>query len=223
MKCCATSVLLFFAVIPTAVVAQERGKGKLPDVSLTFKGDLVLPVSFKNPLFNSVTETIGQLGGCLQLPLYKGLGIGVGGNHTWWSIKERALAPAIISGEIRRLVLFGKVQYEQYTGPVTYYELNLRVGTSAYTYACASCVEGTDPTLFWSLGVGYYVHATDNLSFGLTMGYDSSPSRFNAADLGLTNFPGRPETEEAKPYQNLLFGLGFSTRFRKSERDVRGW
>lgn len=216
-------LVVVLAMAPLWLVAQQRGKGDLPDVSMTIKGDLVLPVSLKNPLFNATTETIGQLGGSYQVPLYKGLGLGIGGNHTWWSIKERSLAPAIITGEVRRAVLFGKVQYEQYTGDRTFYELNMRVGTSTYTYDCKGCAGGTEATLFWSLGVGYFVHATDNLAFGFSMAFDTTPSRFNAADLGLKNFPGRPEVEEAKPYQNLLFGLGFSTRLRKNERDVRGW
>lgn len=210
-------------ILPVCLIAQQRGKSDLPDVSLTIKGDLVMPVSLKNPLFNSITETIGQLGGCVQLPLWKGLGIGVGGNHTWWTIKERALAPDINSGEIRRAVLFGKLQYERYTGEQTFYEFNLRVGTSTYNYDCVGCAGATDPTLWWSLGLGYYVHATENLAFGLTIAYDASHSRFNAHDLGLTGFPGRKETEEASNYHNILIGLGFSTRLRKNERDVRGW
>ncbi len=222
-----TPILRSFAsiitIMPFCLVAQERGKGDLPDVSITIKGDLVMPVSLKNPLFNSITETIGQLGGCVQLPLWNGLGIGIGGNQTWWAIKERALAPDINSGEIRRAVFYGKLQYERYTGDRTFYEFNLRVGTSTYTYDCDTCLGGIDPALWWSMGVGYYVHATDNLAFGLTIGYDISTSRFNAHDLGLNGFPGRKETEEARNYQNLLFGLGFSTRLRKSERDVRGW
>ena len=205
------------------MLAFSQERGKLPDVSSTLKGDLVLPVSFNNPIFNSVTETIGQLGGVIQLPLFKGLGIGVGGNYTWWGIKERALAPFVTQGEVRRAVFFGKVQYERYTGPRTFYELNLRAGTSTYTYDCPTCIGDEEPGFFWSLATGYYIHATDNLAFGLTVGYDRQTSRFDAADLGLMGFPGRPESSEARAYQNLVFGLGFSTRFRKSDRDVRGW
>lgn len=206
---------------PAAVSAQERGK--LPDVSATLKGDLALPVSFNNPIFNGATETIGQVGGCFQVPLFKGLGIGAGGSHMWWSIKERALAPYVTHGEVRRLVLFGKLQYERYTGERTFYELSFRAGTSAYAYDCPGCIGEEPPGFYWSVTGGYYIHATDNLSFGLTVGFDRQSSRFDAADLGLTGFPGRPEISEVRDYQNLVFGLGFSTRLRKSDRDVRGW
>ncbi len=206
---------------PAMLLAQQSSK--LPDVSPTFKGDLVLPVSLKNPLFNGSTETIGQLGACLQFPLYKGLGLGAGANFTWWGIKERALAPEITSGEVRRAVYFGKLQYERYTGERTYYELALRMGSSTYTYDCPTCIGAEPSALYWSLTAGYFIHATDNLSFGLTVGYDHQSSRYEAADLGLTGFPGRKETEEEKNYQNLVFGLTFSTRLRRSERDVMTW
>ncbi len=215
--------LLIWSLCCAPLLAAAQKKGDLPDVSTTFKGDLVLPVSFKNSIFNSATETIGQLGGDLQFPLYNGLGVGVGGNFTWWGFKERALAPAVTEGEVRRLVLFGKVQYERYTGERTFYELNLRAGTSTYTYDCPTCIGAETPGFYWALAAGYYVHATDNLAFGLTVGYDRQSTRFDASDLGLTGFPGRKETSEARQYQNLVFGLGFSTRLRRSERDAMTW
>ncbi len=215
------SVWCGLLMAPIALSAQSK-KG-LPDVSSTFKGDLAMPVPLNNPLFNSITETIGQLGGDIQFPLYKGLGIGVGGNFTWFSIKARALAPFVTSGEIRRGVGFGKIQYEQYTGPRTFYELNMRLGMASYTYDCATCPSDDVTAFYWALGVGYYVHASDNLAFGLTIGYDTQGTRLHASDLGLEGFPGRKETEEARNYQNLVFGLGFSTRLRRADDDPRGW
>ena len=76
---------------------------KLPDVSSTVKGDLILPVPLANPLFEAVTESVGQLDGQIQFPLYEGLGLGLGGKMTWFQINERALAPLVTTGEIRRL------------------------------------------------------------------------------------------------------------------------
>jgi hypothetical protein len=215
--------LLLSVVVCTVLVVQAQKGDKLPDVSPTFKGELVLPVSFKNPIFNSSTETIGQLGGCLQFPLYKGLGIGAGGNYMWWGIKERALAPFVTEGEVQRAVFYGKLQFERYTGERTFYELSFRAGTSTYTFDCPTCPGAETPGFYWSLISGYYIHATDNLAFGLTVGYDRQSTRFDAMDLGLTGFPGRKETSEDRNFQNLVFGLGFSTRLRRSERDAMTW
>lgn len=183
----------------------------------------MLPVPLRNPLFNSVTETVGQVGLTFQLPVYGGWGLGLGGNMTWFTLKERALNPFIASGDVRRLVVYGKAQYEQYTGERTFYELSLRVGMAGYDFDCSTCVGQRDPVLYWSLQTGYYIHATDNLAFGLLVGYDNQRARFAASDLGLENFPGRTETAEAGSYQNLIFGLGFSTRLRRSERDAVTW
>ncbi|MBK9177845.1 MAG: hypothetical protein IPM46_16235 [Flavobacteriales bacterium] len=215
--------LALFILIVTALCADAQQRGRLPDVSSTVKGDLVLPVPLRNPLFNSITETVGQVGLTFQLPVYKGLGLGLGSNMTWFTLKERALNPFIVSGDVRRLVAYGKVQYEQYTGERTFYELSLRIGLAGYDFDCSTCVGQRDPVLYWSLQTGYYVHATDNLAFGLLVGYDNQRARFSAADLGLENFPGRTETTEAGSYQNLIFGLGFSTRLRRSDREAVTW
>lgn len=214
------ALLIIACAASLSVVAQNR---RLADVSSTVKGDLVMPVPLGNPLFNSVTESVGQLGATFQLPVYKGLGLGVGGNITWFTLKERALNPFVVSGDVRRLVGFGKVQYEAYTSERTFYELSARAGMAVYDFDCASCVGARDPVLYWSLQAAYYIHATDNLAFGLLVGFDSQSGRFSADDLGLENFPGRRETAESRNYQNLLFGLGFSTRLRRSEREAVTW
>lgn len=213
----------FFALALVVLSGSSDAQGRLPDVSSTVKGDLVMPVPLRTPLFNSVTESIGQVGLTFQVPVRKGLGLGAGANMTWLALKERALSPFLSSGDVRRLALYGKVQYERYTGERTFYELSLRAGMATYEYSCTGCAGRSDPMLYASVQAAYYVHATENLAFGLLIGHDLQTGRFSAADLGLSNFPGRPETSEAGPYQNLLFGLGFSTRLRRSERDVITW
>lgn len=207
-----------------ALPASAQQRSRLPDVSTTIKGDLVLPVPLSNPLFTSVTENIGQVGAAFQVPIRKGFGVGAGGAMWWTTLKERALAPFVGAGDVRRTIVFGKLQYERYTGERTFYEVNFRSGMAFYDFDCPSCVGAKDGVLYWGGGVGYYVHATDNLAFGLTLGYDRASATFSAQDLGLTTgFPGRRETMEGTAFQNLLFGLGFSTRLRRSERDPVTW
>lgn len=197
---------------------------RLPDVSSTIKGNLILPVPLGNPLFEAVTESVGQVDGLIQFPVYKGLGVGVGGKMTWFQVNERALAPIVTTGEIRRLALYGKLAYERYTGERTFYELNARVGSSTYWFDCPTCGGSRSGGFHWGIGTGWYLHATDNLAFGLTLGYERDTHTFGAADLGLTEgFPGRPERMEARPMQYLLVGMGFSTRLRKAPDSGPGW
>jgi len=223
MKTRALIPLLLLAIFPQAVDAQKK-KERLPDVSSTIKGNLILPVPLGNPLFESSTESVGQLDGCFQIPLAKGLGIGVGGKMTWFTINERALAPFVSSGEIRRSAFYGKMQLERYTGPRTFYELSARVGAATYAFDCSTCNDASRRTvLHWGIGTGYYIHATDNLSFGLTLGYERDATTFAAQDLGLENFPGRPELQEKRQFQYLVIGMGFSTRLRRSPESGPGW
>lgn len=204
------------------LVGQERKR--LPDVSTTIKGDLALPIPLNNPLFGSITETVGMLGATIQFPFYKGLGAGLGANMSWFGIEERALAPQITSGEIRRSHFYGKVQYERYTGDRTFYELYGKLGLANYAYECATCPDQDPGSVFhWGVGVGYYLHATDNLAFGLTLAYEMDNARFSASDLGLDSFPGRKEVEERSKYQSLIFGMTFSTRLRRSPDNDMGW
>ncbi len=208
-------------LVPGPAMAQRT-----PDVSSTIKGHLVLPVPVGNPLFNSITEVLGQVDAAFQVPVYKGLGVGAGVKTTWFGVKERALSPIVTSGDISKLTFFGKVQYEQYTGERTFYELSARAGPSTFRFDCPTCTDDSRRTvLHWALGVGYYVHVTDNLAFGLTLGYETDATRFHADDLGLPDgrFPGRKEVEEARNFQNLLIGLGFSTRLRRSDEGLHGW
>jgi hypothetical protein len=143
---------------------------------------------------------------------------------TWFGVKERALAPLVTSGDIRKITAFGKVQYEKYTGDRTFYELHARAGTSSFAFDCPTCVDDNDRTvLHWGFGLGYYVHVSENLAFGFTLGYERDATRFNTLDLGLESFPGRVQTAEDNEFQNILIGLGFSTRLRKSEEAKAGW
>lgn len=201
-----------------------QAKQRLPDISPTFKGALVLPAPVANPLFNSVTETLGQLDAVFQLPIVNGFGAGVGGKMTWFGVKERALAPDVTSGDIRKTTFFGKLQYEEYTGERTFYELSVRAGSSSYNFDCPTCSMDSRRTVFhWGFGVGYYINATENLAFGLTLGYERDATRFSTTDLGLESFPGRVQTVENSEFQNILIGLGFSTRLRRSEESKAGW
>jgi hypothetical protein len=207
-----------------SMAASAQRKSRLPDVSSTFKGTLVLPAPVNNPLFNDVTETLGQVDGVLQFPLWNGLGLGAGAKQTWFGVKERALAPEVTSGDIRKTTFFGKLQYERFTGERTFYELSIRAGSSTYVFDCPTCSDESTRTVFhWSVGTGYYVHVSDNLAFGFTLGYERDNTRFKTTDLGLESFPGRTQTEENTEFQNIMIGLGFSTRLRKSEQAKAGW
>lgn len=216
--------IVLFAGLLLADQSIAQSNQRLPDLSPTFKGTLVLPAPLANPLFNSVTETLGALDAVLQFPLKNGLGAGVGGKMTWFGVKERALSPVVTSGDIRKATFFGKLEYEHYTGDRTFYELSLRAGTSSYVFDCPTCSDDSKRTvLHLGFGVGYYVHATENLAFGLTLGYERDNTKFSVTDLGLESFPGRTQTVESAEFQNILIGLGFSTRLRRSEESKAGW
>jgi hypothetical protein len=220
VRCFSLSV---FAVLFALGVQAQKKKERLPDVSSTIKGSLILPVPLGNPLFEAVTESVGQVDGLIQFPIAKGLSLGAGGKMTWFQINERALAPFVTTGEIRRLSFYGKVAYEQYTGERTFYELNARVGNSTYWFDCPTCGNTQRSGLHWGIGTGYYIHASDNLAFGLTLGYETDGITFGAPDLGLQGFPGRPQLYEARQAQYLIIGMGFSTRLRKTPDSGPGW
>jgi hypothetical protein len=215
--------LTLLALVPAMLHAQEKG-GKLPDVSSTVKGTLALPVPLGNPLFADITESVGLLDAVIQFPVWKGLSLGAGGRMSWFGIEERALAPLVTTGEVRRLAFYGKAAYERYIGPATFYELSGRAGLSSYAFDCPTCPDKPFNNLFhWGLGLGLYLHATDNLAFGLTVGYETDAHTFRSDDLGLESFPGRHEKVEARNFGAFVFGMGFSTRLRRAQDDARGW
>lgn len=206
-----------------AMLPARAQKGKLPDVSSTIKGELTLPIPFKNPLFTNYTENIGQVGLAYQVPVLRGLGVGAGAAMWWTTLKERTLQPFVPNGDVRRTIAYGKLSYERYTGANTFYEASLRAGMAWYDFDCGTCAGARDGVAWWALGIGYYVHATENLAFGFTLGYDQAARTFLAEDLGQQRFPGSLESAERRPMRNVLVGLGFSTRLRRSEREALTW
>src|SRR5688500_12836 len=159
------------ASILFSLIVQAQDKKDLPAITPTFKGSLNLPAPLKNPLFQGYTETIGQLDAVIQVPVYKGLGLGAGAKMTWYALKERALAPFLNSGEVRRASFYGKVSYEEYTSARTFFELSGRVGISNFVFDCMTCVAEKQQALHWGAGAAYYVHVSHNLAFGFILGY----------------------------------------------------
>ncbi len=205
------SLAAFFLFAATGAFAQRE---KLPVPEFSAKGQLILPVPVGNDVFNQITETIGQFDLQLQLPLYNGLGIGVGGKASFFSLDERALASEV-SGDMTRYTWYGKVQYEQYTSERTFYELAAKLGNSIYHWNTSALEEiGTESAFFWGLSATYYLHATDNLAFGLLLGYESDAASVGPLTIGLPDFPGQAGTTTESPINYLTIGLCFHTLFK---------
>ena len=123
-------------------------------------------------------------------------------------------------GESRRLAWAGKILYSHYTGKVTFYELSAKAGMSDWTWNCSTSPQQVRQNGFhWGVNASYFVHATKNLAFGLMLGYEADASEFSPSVIGLDSFPGY--TERGGPYRFFTLGLGFSTRFEKS--DEQSW
>ncbi len=209
-----TGRTIFFAGALFAVSCAAAQK--VPEVKPTFKFTLVLPVTTGPEVFGDITETIGQLDLGVNLPLFKGLGIGVGGKGTYFTLDERGLA-SVVSGDVTKFGWYGKLQYEQYTAERNYYEFSAKVGQSYLTWNASTCEEDIQQTaLNWSLAFSYYIHATENLAFGLLMGFESDQSEVYPQLLCLDSYPGRTERDPVGPLQFLSFGLGFSTLFSRA-------
>lgn len=200
--------------------APGLGYGQAPRVNKpTAQGAFVLPLALANPIFNNLTSTMGQVDGCFNLPLYKTLGVGVGGQVTWYELNGNALSPELTEGTLNRVVYYGKLWWARYTGPRTFYELNAKMGHGTWDWNCRTCADNQrQPGLHWALNAAYYVHASDNLAFGLTVGYQGDEAAFGPGVIGLERFPGRTDT--GGPYRFLTVGLAFSTSFQRAAEGV---
>ena len=176
----------------------------------------MVPVPVGNDLFDDLTQTIGEVDFQLQMPLFKGLGLGVGGKGTFFTLDERALLSAI-SGDVQRWTYYGKVQYERYTGPSNFYEFAAKAGQSRYIWNASTCPEPTEETGFhWGAAFTYYLHATENLAFGLLLGYETDDASVGPQTLCQESFPGRPETTPEGPISYFTVGLCFHTVFTRA-------
>ncbi|MCO6482091.1 MAG: hypothetical protein J5I62_04800 [Flavobacteriales bacterium] len=212
-----------FAIIAAAVLWPATGQAqKTPDFRPRAQGFLFLPVALDAPVFNGLTDVLGQVDASISFPLHKGLGIGAGANHTWYELNERALAPEWTIGSVNRLLLYGKLSWGRYTGPRSFYELNAKVGQAIWDWKCGTCPDSRrQADLGWGLNAAYFIHATDNLAFGISVGYHRDMSEFGPGVIGLDRFPGRTDT--GGPYRFFNVGLGFSTGFQRSPQGEQGW
>ncbi|MCB0793156.1 MAG: hypothetical protein KDB88_00335 [Flavobacteriales bacterium] len=197
---------------------------QFPEPSFTLKGMLTLPVPVTSDLFSDITESIGGLDLAVQYPFLKGLSAGVGGKAIWFGLEERSFAPQRVSGEIFRSTYFGKLAYESYTGQRSFYEISAKAGYTDYRIRASSCPDDQVVGGFhWSGQFSYYLHATDNLAFGLMVGYEQDAARMAPELFCLETFPGRSPEPETRDLGYFSFGLCFSTRFRKAADTGRDW
>lgn len=217
------TIAIAWLMLLGAAPAQEK-PGRLPQPRPSLQGWLLLPLPVSDPIFNDITESVGVLDLRFQYPFaLKGMGLGVGVKGGVFALQENALAPENIAGEVQRWTFYGQAQFERYAGPRSYYQLAAQVGSSQYTWDCASCDEPTRQSgLFVGGHAGFFLHATDDLAFGLLLGYERDNARLTPGQLCLDGYPGRTDTGPGAPYQYLTVGLGFSTRFIRSEEGP-GW
>lgn len=185
---------------------------KNPEPLFSVQGGLHLPVALDNPVFNRIAVIQGQFDLAAQYPLWNGFGAGLGAKLGIFGLDDRAFAPLYPEGTMQRTVFYGKLQYEKYIGPKTYFELFWKGGHGSWDWKCTNCPGQERIQAFhWSAGGGIYIHASDNLAFGLLLAYDTEAARMTPSTLGLESWPGRSDT--SAPYRFFTVGLGFSTRF----------
>jgi hypothetical protein len=194
------------ALLLSAVNAAGQA---LPTPKPTAQVMLILPAQLGNPLFSRLTAALGEADLSFQFPLKNGLGFGVGSSAMFWEVKEKTFAPLLNTrGEAKRLAVYGKLNYTQYVTSIMFYEFTAKFGNGWWTWSNASCANDyTQSAFHWGVTSGLYVHATDNLAFGVTLGYERDAALFSPAVICQPEF--------------LAVGLGFSTRFEKSKEE--GW
>ena len=205
-------------LILVLTVLRGWSQGRVPDQKPTLQGILVLPAQMGNKIFGRLTAPLGEFDVSLQFPLWKGFGLGLGGSAMGWELKKHTFSQLDTQGDAGRLTYYVKAQYARYTGRNAFYEINVKGGNSRWKWDCATCEEDIiQHGLHWSSTIGYFVHASDNLAFGVTAGYEADALRFTPDVLCLEDFPGYLET--SGPYNFFIVGLGFSTRFEKSKEE----
>lgn len=209
---------VYMLITALAVALGSDAQTRTPDHKPTAQGTMVLPTQLGNKVFDRLTSPLGELDLCVQFPLWKGFGLGIGGKAMGWELKKTTFTQLNTQGDAGRMTWYLKAQYAHYTSPITFYEINGKVGSSSWKWDCATCEEDIRQSgLHWSASGGYYVHATANLAFGITVGYEADAANFSPEVICLDEFPGY--TERGGPYNFLTVGLGFSTRFEKAEEE----
>ena len=209
-------VLLLAIGIVQGASAQKKEEFPVASVQL----DFVLPTALRNTQMRRLTEVIGQLGLTAQFPLYKGLGIGAGSRATFFDHDVRSFGGTPRSGGVQRWSFFGKVQYEAFTSEKTFIELAMRAGQTHYTFRTDGCGTVREIGLYLNPTFGFYLMATENLAFGLTIGYESDNAYLKPHQFCLDALPNHRSGEIEGPLRYFTLGLSVSSRFRKGEEPM---
>jgi hypothetical protein len=202
--------------------AQGRSsRSDYPSPALSVLGTLLLPTVGGDQVYKDITEPVGQADGCVQVPIFRGLGIGGGFRYMFIDLAAAALSPEVLRGGIRRNTFYGQVQYERYVGPSSFLWFAGRVGYSEYSFESQlTCNDGPRAIggLFFSPTAGIYLHAAENLAFGFTLGYEREVAEMKPDLLCLASYPGRSTTKASAPFQYYTVGMGFSARIIPAEK-----
>lgn len=207
----------FLGLLAATAACQAQ---RLPRPKPVAQVSMLLPMALDNPVFQDLTSVLGQLDGSFHLPMWNGMGAAAGVNASFHELNEDGLGDRSVPtlGHVNRWTWYGGLEYRRYLGTVTFYQLDLSLGQSTWQWACSSCAANQRQTAFhWGAGAGLYAHASNNLAFGLRVGYDADQSTFGPAVIGLDRFPGR--TDMGSAYRFFTVGLGFSTGFERTEAE----
>lgn len=211
------ALLLLIGLYPMAGTMAQR-EDKFPVASAQL--DFVLPTALNNTQMRSLTEVIGQLGLTAQFPLFKGLGIGAGARATFFDYDVRSFGGNPRTGGVQRWSFFGKLQYEALTSEKTFVELAVRAGQTRYTFRTDSCDAVYGNGFYLNPTFGFYLMATKNLAFGLTIGYESDNVYLRPEQFCLEALPNQRIGETEGPLRYFTLGLSVSSRFRKGEEPM---
>lgn len=209
-------VLLLAIGIVQGSSAQKKKEFPVASAQL----DFVLPTAFGNTQMRRLTEVIGQLGLTAQFPLYKGLGIGAGARATFFDHDVRSFGGTPRTGAVQRWSFFGKLQYEVFTSERSFIEVAVRAGQTRYTFRTDGCGTVRETGFYLNPTLGLYLMATEDLSFGLTVGYESDNVYLKADQFCLDALPNHRIGETEGPLRYFTLGLSVSARFRKGEEPM---
>ncbi|MEO8066156.1 MAG: hypothetical protein ABI599_00545 [Flavobacteriales bacterium] len=211
-------VWLLITACGSVLGATAQREDKFPVASAQL--DFVLPTAFNNTQMRSLTEVIGQLGLTAQFPLFKGVGIGAGARATFFDYDVRSFSGTPRTGGVQRWSFFGKLQYEARTSEKTFVELAVRAGQTRYTFRTDSCAAVVEGGFYLNPTFAFYLMATKNLAFGLSLGFESDNVYLRPEQFCLDALPNHRVAEIEGPIRYFTLGLSVSSRFRKGEDAV---
>jgi hypothetical protein len=210
-------IFVFVLLIPLCILSQEDDPVYYVQIEPkhSYTIDYGLPVTVANRAFKGVMQGFMRGSASYQFQLKNGLGIGAGGNFTYFQINRFKISPQLIGGMSQSFV-YGKFLMEKYFNERIGLDGGVKTGYSWLRFHSDSLlIPKKAESIVIEPYLSFCLSASEKTAYKWTLTYAFMGRSFNPTDIGDFVNKDYAESEYSRITRYLSFGFSFTHYFSK--------